>query len=236
MDIKQALLERAPGVGAVRLTVEDIPGHPGLRAVTRIEALTPGGAVDLDPERGAPEHRSGLEDIEAWLEVWAESPPLPAGVHTLELGELGRRRGGALWELINPSDAYTLQGGFKAVALATLLLGEGRYAAREVRGDREVPILFTGAREWFRERFGQDIDVAAQVNRKDMADALDSVMIGSPQSRQAYETALRHIPEAGRAAYRAEVLDGARSSINDIGERAWRLAAALRTTGGENGG
>lgn len=135
--------------------------------------------------------------------------------------------------IINPSDPYTLAGDdFQAVALAVLMLGEGRYAARELDGDREVPMFFFGgAEEWYTSNFSISLGDALRANPVAVADVLDSVMIGSRAERQSFEAALKHIPtEEGRSAYRAEVLDRQRSSTNNIGTRAWALAKRLRAT------
>lgn len=137
----------------------------------------------------------------------------------------------AIWEIVNMSDPYTiLCDDHEVAALACLMLGEGHYAFREVQGGREVPIfLFGGAQEWFTEQFKRSLSDSLKSNALALADALDSVMIGRPSERQAYELALAHIPTPeGRATYRAAVLDEQRSSLNNIGQRAWNLAARLR--------
>lgn len=136
-----------------------------------------------------------------------------------------------LWEIVNPSDPYTLAcDDYEVVALAGLMLGKGHYAMCEIDGEREVPLfLFGGAEEWFSQTFGHTLSDSLKAKSRNVAEALDSVMIGRPESRRAYETALAHIPtEEGRMAYRAEMLNQQRSSMNNIGKRAWSLANALR--------
>lgn len=135
-----------------------------------------------------------------------------------------------LWDIVNPSDPYTMKGDdHLAVAVAVMFLGEGQYAANEIDGERQVPLfLFGGHEAWLQKTFDTTLEKALENNRLAIADALESVMIGSPSARRTYETALKHLPEEAHAGYRAEVLDQQRSSLNNIGKRAWGLARAIR--------
>lgn len=112
------------------------------------------------------------------------------------------------FEIINPSDPYTMEtDDLQIAAVAVCLLGDGKYAAKEIDGDtgQDVPIfLFGGVDEWFTEKFGMDYGETASHtlnNRNDaLARAFESVTLG-----------------------RAE-----RSSLNDIGGRAQAIAKAIR--------
>ncbi len=135
------------------------------------------------------------------------------------------------WEIINPSDHYTIEAeDFEAAAIATLLLGEGSYGLRPEHDDGdELPVfLFGGFEEWWAERYpgGEEFGDRIEARRVDIADVLDSVTIGS---RKEWEQAKAHgVP-------REEYHDVRRSSLNDIGARAWRMAERLRTpTDSEN--
>ncbi len=111
------------------------------------------------------------------------------------------------WNVINPSDPIVITSApgpqeHASVALATLLLGEGKYSSRELEGVREVPMFpITGHDEWLLETFGKDIDGLLQdVELKLLAaDVLASAKCV-----------------------------GERSSLNDIAGRARELAAVLR--------
>lgn len=141
----------------------------------------------------------------------------------------------ALWELVNPSDPYTLRcDDFEVAAVVSVLLGEGKTPLHEVGGDaRKVPFfLFGGHDEWFLGQFGAKAgDVIARCmtsSRSAIADALDSVVIGTPRDRELYEEALSAMSEADRAAYRKTWHDRKRSSLSDYGSFAWGLAERLR--------
>lgn len=137
-----------------------------------------------------------------------------------------------IYEIINPSDPYTIKGEFKIVCLATCLLGEGSYALESESGDEHMPIfLFGGAMEWLKEKFGADFDLPAEIRDRsvEIADCLDTVLIGRFQDRKTYEDGLRLITdEQNRTKWRDRWLDERRSSMNNIGGRAYQLAARLR--------
>jgi len=112
------------------------------------------------------------------------------------------------FEIVNPSDAYTIKADdLQVAAVAVCLLGNGQYMLKGLDEDKgqEVPFFFFGgADEWFTEKFGMSYeDTATQTfkNRSDsLARALESVtLVGSYQS-----------------------------SLNDIGGRALTLARTIR--------
>ncbi len=111
------------------------------------------------------------------------------------------------YEVINPSDPYFIDGEFPAVAAAVTLLGEGAYGAEPVvKGPdldaRELPpLVFTP----------KPLDVFAKI----VGEPFDTVM---DNQRDGIVAALRTVA----------LPDGKeRSSMNDIGRRAQRLADAL---------
>lgn len=134
-----------------------------------------------------------------------------------------------LFEVINPSDAYTFEADSYGVAAAAgLFLGEGRYGLQEVGGEWSMPVfIFGGAIEWFDSQFG-DFSAFTEANKPKIAAALDSLVIGSATERMAYDTALAEISDADRReAFKAKWHDRNRSSMNNIGARAKKLAAAI---------
>lgn len=139
----------------------------------------------------------------------------------------------AIFEIINPSDPYSLETGEWAVAcLAAPVLGHGQYALHEIGGEgRLMPIfIFGGADEWFKKQFGKTIEQLIDVvPRPAIADCLDSMLIGSARDRQSFHEALTFIddPEKKRQ-YWEQWHESHRSSLNDIGGRARKMAAALR--------
>jgi len=108
------------------------------------------------------------------------------------------------FEIINPSDPYTIESDdFAAAAGACVLLGEGAYGLREVDGEREMPIFLLAPLAridgWFRDNCGGSLNETLGGKRAAIADALATV-------------------KAQRE----------RSSLNDIGAAAHGLATALR--------
>ncbi len=128
-----------------------------------------------------------------------------------------------LFEIVNPSDPYTMQAdSFAAALLAVALIGEGKYGLRPIDNDTlpVVPPVIFG--DW-------SCDVYAAAGAKGIseltkrandepefneavASALDSVRIGSKRDRD--ESKESH--------------DSRRSSMNNIGKYAWGYASALR--------
>ena len=125
-----------------------------------------------------------------------------------------------IFEIINPSDPYTLECDDLEIASVTVcFLGQGQYGMHQIDGDKEfrMPIfLFGGENEWFKENFGDNADVIIGRCFKDkklqLADALDSVRIGGINSR-------------GKS---KDEHNENRSSVNDIGGVAWEYAKFLR--------
>lgn len=140
----------------------------------------------------------------------------------------------SLWELINPSDPYTFESpSHEVAALVVIALGSGKCGGREILDDGveglEVPIMFFGGVEWYDKTFGRDIAAGVDALRPQVADALDSLLIGSAGERLRMERVFEAItsPE-DRAAARLAWHDEKRSSLNDYGPWAASLAKNLR--------
>jgi hypothetical protein len=115
-----------------------------------------------------------------------------------------------IFNIVNPSDACTLESDDLAAAgAACTLLGEGRYALRELGGDAEVPLFLFAKLDridaWFREHGGENLNGVLSTKLPAIARALESVKLGTPDRR-----------------------DVERSSLNDIMGRAHELARQLR--------
>jgi len=125
----------------------------------------------------------------------------------------------ALYEIINPSDAYHFEAASRDVATAVVvLLGDGSYGAREVGSDWQTPVMF-GWLGWLKEQ-GYDMDEVIEEKRAEVVAGLRSVLIGGPETDRIAVLAMTD-------EQRAERHDKLRSSINDIGSRAWDIADAL---------
>lgn len=139
-----------------------------------------------------------------------------------------------IYELINMSDPYTFEAPNIQVAGAAAVLLSTGFGAKRVGDDVEesTPVLF-GWDEWLKE---QGIEKEwIESHAREVADALDSFLIGSPASRQDVEDMLAELPPKKRAAWRARRQDRHRGSLNKIGERAYQLAAQLRTAADAKG-
>jgi hypothetical protein len=129
--------------------------------------------------------------------------------------------GSEVFEIANPSDKYTIKGPFMACAIAVAMLGNGAY------GIKGTPVLF-GWDAWLKEKGIEDLSAHIAAHKIEIAAALESVLIGSEADRREVESALALMPEDKRAAWLAERHDNRRSSMNNIGERAHKLARAIR--------
>jgi len=139
----------------------------------------------------------------------------------------------SLWELINPSDPYTFEATTHEVAaLVVIALGSGKCGGREIVEDGdglEVPIMFFGGVEWYTKTFGRSIKEGVEALRPQIADSLDSLLIGSAEDRERMERVLAAITsDDDRAAARAAWHDDRRSSLNDFGAWAAELSKSLR--------
>lgn len=134
-----------------------------------------------------------------------------------------------LYELINPSDPYTFEApNIKVAGIVALLISSG-FGANRVGDDIEEtsPVLL-GWDEWLKDN---DIDkVWIDNHRAELAQAFDSFLIGGLHDRQDVVDMLEELPPEKQEAWRAKRQDRRRTSINQIGERAYELAKVYGTT------
>lgn len=140
-----------------------------------------------------------------------------------------------IFEIVNPSDACTLEAeNFEVAAVACLIIGDGMYGLRQVGGDKEMPILAFGpgsADKWFVEHFGRPVEASLDALKMapELVTCLDSVLLGTPRHREVYAAAMEAIADqAGRDKFKATWHDKHRSSVNDICRAGWSMADALR--------
>lgn len=126
-----------------------------------------------------------------------------------------------IYEIFNPSDAYTMEcDDFKVAAVAVAILGRGQY------GIKGSPLLF-GWDAFFEEQ-GIKLDAFIAKNLEAIATALDSVLIGNETDREITMKAVALMPEVDRENFLACRHDKLRSSINNIGDNAKAIAKSLR--------
>lgn len=135
------------------------------------------------------------------------------------------------YELVNPSDPYTfLAADHETAALAVFLLGTAYGATQKDRTEGEdVPIFILGGGvEWYTEKFSRSPDDGLAAKQSEVAEALGSMMLGHFEDRRRYNAALEAIDDPEKKAkFIADWQDG-RSSLNDIGTKAHRIAEILR--------
>lgn len=131
-----------------------------------------------------------------------------------------------LYELINPSDAYTFYApSIEVAGVCAALLSPG-FGAKPVSGDGErTPVLF-GWEQWLEDR--QINSDWIEEHRNEIADAYDSFLIGGARQRADVESMLAMLPEDKRQEWRDQRQDRHRSSMNQIGEAAYAQARRLR--------
>ena len=134
------------------------------------------------------------------------------------------------YEIINPSDPYTMLAPDDATACAaSLLLCQG-YGLHGIGRDfRMPPFLFDDPRPWFKEYMGMSIEDFLAANSLKVATALDTVLIGDSDDRATIDAAIAAMPAAdARLKFVDDYADRKRTSMNNIGKRARQLAAAFR--------
>lgn len=133
-----------------------------------------------------------------------------------------------LWELINPSDPYTFEApnlSIAAVCAELLSRGFGARCIDPGHDDECSPVLF-GWDEWLKDR-GIDGDWVVE-HRHEIADALDSFLIGRASERKEAKEAMAMMTPEKAAEYKAARQERNRTSMNQIGEAAYKIAARLR--------
>ncbi len=144
-----------------------------------------------------------------------------------------------LYEIINPSDEYHFEApDLELAAIALLVLGEGHYAGRaDEEGGTDIPLFMLGNNpdDWFKKHFnktfGESLEgiMKSKARKSELADALDSVIIGSLNERKELAESLKEITdEKEKEKYKKQWSDKRRSSMNNIGKRAKLLADATR--------
>ena len=132
-----------------------------------------------------------------------------------------------IFEIVNPSDKYTIEAEKWDVACAAgLIIGRGQMALEEIGGDHELPLfIFGGLEEWIEAEFDATLEEFMKTPDKlEIAACLNSVIIGN---RDAYLLGLGDKTDEEAKDFWNEWQDLHRSSMNDIGSYARNYAAKL---------
>jgi len=136
-----------------------------------------------------------------------------------------------LYELINPSDAYTFHADDPLVAQAVaVLVGSGKMGLDDEEGNSYPTLLLfeKDVEAKLQEIFGKPMNEYVEDHHAELATALDSVMSVGRRERKNYDAALVRMPPEQHESYRDEVHDRNRTSMSDFGTYAWQLAAQCR--------
>lgn len=127
-----------------------------------------------------------------------------------------------IYEIINPSDKYTLASDDPAVAaVCCMMLGGGKYALEDEKGKNACPMFIFGGdpHKWLNDTHGTTIDKVMEERKDAVIVCFRSVMIG--------DAANRILWEKSDAETKAKYHDQKRTSMNDIGKRANQYADHL---------
>ncbi len=139
-----------------------------------------------------------------------------------------------LFRIVNPCDPYTIESSSLDVAvMASVMLDQGHYPFESLDGGQDIPsFLLVEASEWCKEKFGEGLmelsNRVMDTKLGEVADCLDSVLYGDKEEREAFLEETKDMNRETFVAMRFMRQDERRSSINDLGERAYRMAAQLR--------
>lgn len=139
-----------------------------------------------------------------------------------------------VYEIINPSDKYTLLADEHTVACAAVLIvGDGWYGLRVYQKDDSLIMPIMPAPEWITENVASGTTLKQFIEDKweSVADCLDSFVIGD---RNEYEASRRVAHPHLNPDFDAKWHEKRRSSMNDIGKQAKAIAKKIRKLyGGE---
>lgn len=139
-----------------------------------------------------------------------------------------------LYNIINPSDPYTIEASsLDVAAMSAILLGQGNYGFKSLDGSESIPeFAFGGGDDWSQKHFEEDLmemsNRVMDTKLGEVADCLDSVLYGDKEDRVEFLAATKDMDRPNFEATRILRQQDKCSSMNDIGDRAYRMAAKLR--------
>lgn len=138
-----------------------------------------------------------------------------------------------LYQLINPSDCVTFYAADQRVAImAELLVTRGKGAVQPAHeGGESVGFFFMlpDMEEAIQKAIGQGMSAFLDDHAEEVIEALKSFSVASPAERDIYDDAVRAITDPEQlAAFKERHDDRQRTSINQICQAAWQMAAILQ--------
>lgn len=136
------------------------------------------------------------------------------------------------YEIINPSDTYTLKADDPKIAIiVAVLLGGGKYGLRDEQDAEILPIfIFDGLEVWLQVTHGCTLtELFDRADKEALAACFNSVAICPLKDRPLWDKAVEAMEDpVKREAWLAKWHDTQRSSMNDIGARAKHYARSTR--------
>lgn len=139
-----------------------------------------------------------------------------------------------LFRILNPSDPYTIEASsLDVAAMVSILIGQGNYSFESLNGGESIPhFAFGGGDEWAQKHFQEDLmelsNRVMDTKLSQVADCLDSVLYGDAEDRVEFLEVTKDLDRPNFEATRILRQQDKCSSSNDIGDRAYRMAAKLR--------
>ena len=136
-----------------------------------------------------------------------------------------------LFNLINPSDPYTLEAEDLSTAAMAACLLSTTFGVESTYGSQSAMFLFMTEADlngWFREHAGVDTATFVEEHRMAVADALASFVYGDVADRKLYNETMDLLSdEEAKLAFKDNWQDRI-SSLSNIGKAAWQRADEIR--------
>lgn len=134
-----------------------------------------------------------------------------------------------VYSIINMSDALTLKSdNFKIAAVAIALLGGGNYGLETESDEGSMTPILMGWDDFFKENGIDNLENYIKENKLEIAEVLQSVMLGKIIDRPMLDIEMANIAENKLEAWIIDRNDKLRSSMNNIELTAHTYAAALK--------
>lgn len=131
-----------------------------------------------------------------------------------------------LYILVNISDPYTFYAPTLELAGLTAYMLSPTYGAKPAFGAGPATPVLWNWEDWMEERGIHAHFIRSNLAR--VADAMDTVLLGSASDRPGLERILERLPTHEQHAWKLQDHDNRRTSANDIGRHAWDLARYFR--------
>ena len=129
--------------------------------------------------------------------------------------------------LINPSDPYTFLADDLEVAALVVFSVSTLYGAEPKDNGEGIPVFCS--EEWYKDRFGRSPADGLKEKKKELAEALESMMYGGFEDRKRYEIALAAITDPNKRKNFIDAWQDGHSSLNDIGTYCHQLAEKIKS-------